>query len=88
MFNLKNKLAIVAFLLMVTTNPLVAVHVNDGVNWIFNQIIAYSGYVSLVALFYIVGLAVFYYRRATMLNMPVKTSKTKTKSGLKYELSR
>jgi hypothetical protein len=84
-----NKIAVAAGVLMFVTNPLVAVHVNDGVNWAFNRIIEFSGIVSGIGLVYIIALFVIRDRQHSKLNVPV-TKKAKahtTKDGLKYELA-
>lgn len=82
MRSLKNKLVVLAVFLLVVTNPLVAVHVEDGVNWVFYQIILYSGLVELLSLAFLVTLYVISYRRTNKVNVPKKTAKTKAQKYL------
>lgn len=82
---IQNKLVVVGAVLIATTNVFVAVHINDAVNWFFdNVIIANSGIVSGVSGAYIVGLYFYKEYKANRVHVP-KKSKVTTKSGMKYE---
>lgn len=75
-FKIENKIAAGAVFLMVVTNPLVAVHVNEAVNYVFDQIIANSGIVGFISLGYLVALYAVNYHKANKLHIPTKAAKT------------
>lgn len=70
-----NRIAIIAVLLMITTNPLVAVHINVAIDAAFNTIIENSGFVSAGALVYLVGLFVWKEYKTSKVNIPSKPKK-------------
>lgn len=82
-----NKIAIGAVGLLVLTNPLVAAQVDIVLSMAFSLIMQYSGYVSAVALVYLVTLFVVREKRKSPLKVPKNGTKVKG-SGLKYELSK
>jgi hypothetical protein len=84
-----NKLAIGAVVLMLVTNPLIAVYVNTAVDWAFVQIISFSGYVAIGGLAYLVGLFVYrdHAHNKTSVPKTVRAKAHTTKSGMKYELA-
>lgn len=85
---LTTKVEVGAWALLVVINPLVITHVNDGINWVFdNLIIANSGIVMFVAVGVIGVIRLISYRKANKVNVPHKTAKTKTMHGAKYELA-
>lgn len=76
-----NLIALIAVFLLIVTNPLVAVHIETGIQWVFLQIIDNSGYVGFACLGYLVGLHAY----REYIKGRVKIPKTAKKSGLKYE---
>lgn len=66
-----------AWALLLTVNPLVIPHVNQGINWfVDNVVMANSGYVMFAAAGAIGITRLVSYRKANTVHVPKKTAKT------------